>query len=434
MALQLQKTKNWLKIFSLSSLLITAISCSNNEDLIVDTEDINITAKSSKSVQLFYNSITASAAQNANPIENIDDNDSSLSTRWSGNGRTTNVDMDFGVETAFDYVNIAFHKGDERKAFFSYWQSDDGSNWTEVGTKTSSGITASHEEFDLSNFSARYFRIVFEGNENSTWNSVLDLEVYGTPGEEIVTRDNDTTDNEESNSSGIFNFGGVFDIETSDNCGSDTGTDTKDYATLENNTSSTQDGLVFFENINGNYILQSCADDGTRTEWKQSSTFSLNDSRKISYNANFYDYPSAGVTIAQVHNRGGAGRPLLRVEIANDEIHFVIVDTYEKGEGSSHTIVGPDYTEGTDLDLSIEVGNDEIIVDVTTTNGTETATYTRNNNNDDYNIDDSWFTTSVEKNNIRLDEGFYFKSGVYNDSGNGSDNPKGEFTSFNYED
>ncbi len=57
----------------------------------------------------------------------------------------------------------------------------------------------------------------------------------------------------------------------------------------------------------------------------------------MSYNAKFYDYPSAGVTIAQVDNRGGAGRPLLRVEIADGEIHFVIVDTYVKGEGSSTT-------------------------------------------------------------------------------------------------
>jgi len=234
---------------------------------------------------------------------------------------------------------------------------------------------------------------------------------------------------------GVFDFGGVFDIETSDNCGTDTGTDTKDYVTIPNNTSRIQNGLTFFENINGNYILQSCNQKGTRTEWKQSSAFSLSEKRKIIYNAKFYDYPSAGVTIAQIHNRGGAGRPLLRVEIINGEIEFIIVDTYVKGEGSAHEVVGPEYEEGTYLDLSLETGGDEIIATVTTTKGTKTVVYTKNNSSDDYNINDNWYNTTVNNSNngIYLDEGFYFKSGVYNDSGNNSDHPKAEFTSFKYE-
>ena len=178
--MNLKTNKNWLRVFSLSSLLILATSCSNDE--VVEDNLLSTAAKSANSIELSYNSITASAQQSANPIGNIDDSDSSLSTRWSGEGRDTEVDIDFGTEVTVDYVNIAFHKGDERKAYFSYWFSDDGNNWTEAGSKTSSGNTDSHEEFDLTNMTARYVRLLFEGNENSSWNSVLDLEVYGTTG------------------------------------------------------------------------------------------------------------------------------------------------------------------------------------------------------------------------------------------------------------
>ncbi len=92
-------------------------------------------------------------------------------------------------------------------------------------------------------------------------------------------------------------------------------------------------------------------------------------------------------------------------------------------------VVGPNYSEGTYLDLSIEVGDNEITAYVSTTNGSKTTTFSK----DDNSIDSKWFTDEVENNDILLYQGFYFKAGVYNDSGNGSDHPKGEFTSFNYD-
>lgn len=173
--------KNWLKVLSLSSLMLLGTSCSEDETIIVDSEPTITAAKSSNSVELSYNSITASTQQSANPIGNIDD--ASSTSRWSGFGTDANVYVDFGEEVTVDYINMSFYNGDERSTNFTYWESDNGSSWTYKGEKNSSGNTDSHEEFDLSNITARYFRLKFQGNTTNDWNSVTDLEIYGTPGD-----------------------------------------------------------------------------------------------------------------------------------------------------------------------------------------------------------------------------------------------------------
>lgn len=201
--LQNKTAKNWLKTIFLASLLLIGISCSQDELVSPETDDmslLNTAAKSDNSVQLTYSSggLTASAEQSSNPIANIDDD--SMTSRWSANGISSNVYIDFETEVTIDYLNLAFHRGDERKTSFSYWYSNDGSNWIWKGSKTSAGQTEDHQEFDLSNITARYFRLKFQGSTyndgetTTTWNSVLDLEVFGTPGtDEPSTTCNATT-------------------------------------------------------------------------------------------------------------------------------------------------------------------------------------------------------------------------------------------------
>ncbi|MEO9570140.1 MAG: polysaccharide lyase family 7 protein [Polaribacter sp.] len=184
--LNLKKT-----VYLFLSITILLFSSCNTEETILLEEDASNTgkkellssdllAKSSNSVQLSYNSISASTQQSANPIGNIDDN--SMSTRWSGYGNSVHVDIDFGTVVRVDYIKLALHKGDERTTSFDYLESSNGSSYTKKGGKTSSGNTESHEEFDLSNMDTRYLRLTFKGNSVSDWNSVLDLEIYGTGG------------------------------------------------------------------------------------------------------------------------------------------------------------------------------------------------------------------------------------------------------------
>ena len=141
-------------------------------------------AQSSLPVKTPYTTIAISAEESTNPITYI--NDGSLDTRWSGEGKSVNLDVEFTEEVVVDHLKIDFHKGEERAFTFAYWQSIDGVSWVYKGTKTSSGIDTGYEQFDLSGISARYFRIEFQGNNNDDWNSVSELEIYGTPAKDIV--------------------------------------------------------------------------------------------------------------------------------------------------------------------------------------------------------------------------------------------------------
>ena len=171
-------------VFTLSSLFLT--SC--EKDATTENAELSSTvasALSSKSVQLPISSISASAEQSANPVTNAYDNDSS--SRWSGQGRSVTFDIDLGSLNKVDYIKIAYYKGDIRKAYFDYQYSADGSSWTSAKSKTSSGSTSSLEIFDLANNdAARYIRLICKGTETGSWNSILDVEVYGTPSEETT--------------------------------------------------------------------------------------------------------------------------------------------------------------------------------------------------------------------------------------------------------
>ena len=79
---------------------------------------------------------------------------------------------------------MAFLNGHQRKNYFTYYYSSNGSDWTGGKSKTSSGKTSELQIFDLENTSStRYIMLVFAGTSTGLWNSVLDIEVYGTPGE-----------------------------------------------------------------------------------------------------------------------------------------------------------------------------------------------------------------------------------------------------------
>lgn len=168
-------------ILPLLLVLLVVNSCSKEElDFTEDEQnvtDIDVFSKSNASVQLTSYNKSASTTQGT--FNNIDDN--SATSRWSTKGRSVSAYFDFGSVVTVDFINMAFYKGNQRKSTFSYWQSNNGTSWTYRGRKTSNGNTDGLQEFDLNNITARYFRIKFQGNEFTEWNSVRDLEIFGTP-------------------------------------------------------------------------------------------------------------------------------------------------------------------------------------------------------------------------------------------------------------
>ncbi|MFK7786001.1 MAG: RICIN domain-containing protein [Crocinitomicaceae bacterium] len=264
-------------------------------------------------------------------------------------------------------------------------------------------------------------------------NKLLDVEGFSTSDGGNIHQWNSTGNNNQKwlfyevpANYGVFQLEG-FGIETTEWCDESNGSKTTNpNVYLEKYQSYTSSGgNEYYAKHGDSYVLKSCPASGKRTEWKLDAAyqFSLSDKRTMSYNATFTDYPSDGVTIAQVHCRGNAQRPLLRVEIRNDSIWAVLTQSYIKEEGTTQEVSLIPYSSGENLFLKLEVKSNSIRVVAEEGDTYNNFTFTKGNG--DNQIVDKWFETGVKDN-------FYFKAGVYNDSGNGTDSPTAAFTYFRY--
>ena len=531
-----QLKKNYFKLISLSSLLLIT-SCSTEES-ISDLNSTNQNNLSSSSVELPVSNTIADEEQSANPAINATDSDPE--SRWSGFGSSVNLDLDLGSVSLIDYVNIAYHKGDERVSSFQAYTSTNNRDWTLVGTKNSSGSTENLETFDLTNTNGRYLRLTCTGNSLNDWNSILDIEVYGTPGDDEGTTTNTYTsipskieaedfdaategrtqvqgsvtnvgwiDSGESlsyninvPSSGTYDIdfrvasrfnGTSFDIyqgnsrigivfsdatggwakwetitatvnlssgnqtlhiiasgsgwnidwlqvKKSDDDNSNEEEEEEEtpstdlsgtfnledfqietsWLSGENSTSTTsftatsKDNEDWYDKVGNTYWLKSLETDGNRTEWKEypGKEASLSTYKKMEYKAIVEDIPENGVTIAQVHNRGGVNRPLLRVYIDDDRyIKIKVTSTDPSASSSSYDVYeGPFYREGTDFTVRVLTQSGRVSINVITTNGSMSETITPSGDWDDW------------------DDSYYLKAGVYTE---GDDtNPKITFDYF----
>lgn len=119
---------------------------------------------------------TASAWQDPNVPQNV--LDGNLSTRWSAEGPGEWIQFDLGEPRTVNEVAMAFHQGDQRRAFFAIAVSNNGSDWTPVLTgQESSGTTFGAERFIFPEQNVRYLRITGQGNSSNTWNSYTAVEI-----------------------------------------------------------------------------------------------------------------------------------------------------------------------------------------------------------------------------------------------------------------
>jgi poly(beta-D-mannuronate) lyase len=135
------------------------ISCSANSNLVI-------------------NSASDDGTNDGNGPSNTLDNN--FSTRWSSFGINKAIQFDLGTNALVKDISIAFFKGDQRRAFFEVDTSLDGNNWTSVLTSAqSSGNSTQLESFDLIDTTARYVRVVGQGNSSNNWNSILETRIMG---------------------------------------------------------------------------------------------------------------------------------------------------------------------------------------------------------------------------------------------------------------
>ena len=158
-----------------------------------------------------------------------------------------------------------------------------------------------------------------------------------------------------------------------------------------------QDWMDIYDN--GNIMMTCLADDSHRTELKENSGAEkpLSIYKKMAYTATLNNIPENGVTIAQIHNRGGVNRPWIRVYVDDDK--FIKIKATEttpdesKSTYSTHT--GPLYTAGNEFSINVTIQNGSASFEISTND----ITYTKS------------LTPSADWNNYQ--NSYYLKAGVY---------------------
>ncbi|MDC7222580.1 MAG: discoidin domain-containing protein, partial [Spirochaetales bacterium] len=176
---------------------ITEVQLEDNsgDDSVTDdgtTDDSTDDTTTTEEGELTISDVDASSNDGNVAANTIDDD---YDTRWSAEGDGEYITYDLGDEQTVGSIKIAFYKGDSRNAYF-YVQA--GTSLTDLSSVTeslsSSGSSTDLEHFDLDDVSARYVRIVGEGNSDNSWNSITEVEIWSDGYDPESTTDDGTTD------------------------------------------------------------------------------------------------------------------------------------------------------------------------------------------------------------------------------------------------
>ncbi|MFC3801542.1 polysaccharide lyase [Cohnella sp. GCM10012308] len=131
--------------------------------------------------------VTDSGHEEGNGPEKTIDGD--LSTRWSAEGEQW-IRYDLGKSRALSQISIAFFQGAARSTIFRIEVSDDGDTWRTLFDGKSSGRFTDLEPFALDDAKGRYIRLSGSGNTINKWNSITEVRIYGTSGDDGGDPDN----------------------------------------------------------------------------------------------------------------------------------------------------------------------------------------------------------------------------------------------------
>ena len=124
--------------------------------------------------------VTASTFQSPNAPANTVDGD--LNTRWSADTNGQWIQYDLGSTQTVTSVKVAVYLGTSRVQTFDIETSSDGTTFTPVATGLkSSGTTLALETYTLpAPVSTRFVRLLCHGNTVNTWNSLTEVQIWGS--------------------------------------------------------------------------------------------------------------------------------------------------------------------------------------------------------------------------------------------------------------
>jgi hypothetical protein len=109
--------------------------------------------------------------------------DNNAGTRWSNKGVGSWIVADLGAPQSVCGVAIGWYQGDERINHFVVQGSPDGKSFADLYKGDSSGKTQAIEQYTFARpASARYLRVVVNGNTRNTWASIGELRALADGG------------------------------------------------------------------------------------------------------------------------------------------------------------------------------------------------------------------------------------------------------------
>jgi rhamnogalacturonyl hydrolase YesR len=146
----------------------------------------NITSLSGNPVEpgeamqfLYTGGITVSASSFEPGSDNRPERtlDFNFDTRWSAEGSGQWIQYDLGAVQTVTSLDIAFFRGNQRKAFFNITLSRDNTVFHRVFEGESPDTTLELVKYDFPDRDARYVRITGFGNSGSMWNSITEVRI-----------------------------------------------------------------------------------------------------------------------------------------------------------------------------------------------------------------------------------------------------------------
>jgi hypothetical protein len=99
---------------------------------------------------------------------------------WSYYGKGSWIQLDLGSNKNICAVNIAWYKGDVRQSNFVISTSTDGTSYKNVLSSKSTGNTLSFDKYTIPSTSARYVKIIVNGNTQNDYASISETKVQTT--------------------------------------------------------------------------------------------------------------------------------------------------------------------------------------------------------------------------------------------------------------
>jgi len=118
--------------------------------------------------------VQASGDDGNGPANVLDNN---LATRWSNQGVGSWIVADLGSAQTVCSVELAWYQGDTRINHVVLQGSTDGTNFVTVFSGDSSGTTTASESYTFTPTTARYVRVVVNGNTRNDWASIAELHI-----------------------------------------------------------------------------------------------------------------------------------------------------------------------------------------------------------------------------------------------------------------